>query len=224
MTEHTPSILNGRRSVLLVLFVLGALVVVTWQPLTLYQMMNWGRTLSGEPFFLLLIIIGQALLFAFALPGTLMIWAVAPFQPPIIAVPVMLTGSLLGAVGGYKMSRQLGHSWLPARTAWFVKFLQEHSGLVAQTALRVLPGCPHWALNYSAGMLNLPRGKFMLAAVIGLSVKWWVYTSTIYGATTAAYAEQAVGPNALVPLIVLAVLLIIGAVLRQYLVSRYGRG
>lgn len=206
-----------QRLIMLSLIVFSAFVVGVWQPVSLPQLLIWGEWLVNQPMALAGLILLQAVLFALALPGTLVVWLIAPFHPPIVAVPLLLTGCVAGAIGGYVVSSRLGEGWQPKRGAWLLKLLAQRSDIFTQTALRVLPGCPHWAVNYGGGILKVPLPGFVLAATVGLGIKMSVYSWVIYNTTNTTTVGDGIGLESLWPLLVLAVLLIIGSFARQRL-------
>lgn len=197
------------------------------EPVERERLLVWGETLTGHPGLLVLLILVQALLFAFGLPGSLALWLVAPFMPLLSATLVLLTGSLLGALGGWWLAGWLGEaarqrvSGHPA-----FKLLARGSDVFTQCALRVLPGFPHSVLNYGGGVLQLPLGGFLLAAAIGLSLKWTVYVAAVQALFEAGDTEGAPGWDLLWPLLALAVFLVAGRWiamrLRAYRLARKG--
>lgn len=197
-----------------------AIVLGVWQPVSIDTIMGWGHRFASEPMALAAVIIVQGLMFAFALPGSLLIWFVAPFLAPLVAVPVLLAGSLVGVAGGYVVSSRLGGDWRPRHGAWLIDIVERRSDFFTQCALRVLPGCPHWVVNYSAGVLRLPLMTVLLAAAVGLSMKWTVYASAIHGIGSAAEARGEIGMTLVLPLVVLTAFLFVGSVLRRRLIAR----
>lgn len=205
------------RRLLLALLLAAALVLALWRPVEIAQLLAWGEQVAEQPLTIVVVILSQIILLALALPGSMVMWVVAPFYPPPIAVAILLTGSVLGALGGYWVSHRLGSDWRPPGGAWLIDLLARRGDFFTQCALRVLPGCPHWAANYGAGILRLPLIPFTLAAVIGLGIKWSVYCWAIYGAVTAARTDERFDATALLPLAILAILLVVGSTLRSRL-------
>jgi uncharacterized membrane protein YdjX (TVP38/TMEM64 family) len=192
--------------------------VTAYQPVAAADAIAWGEALAASPYTIPLLILLQALLLAFALPGTLMLWVVAPFYPPLVAAAVLTTGSTLGALGAYLAARGLGRSWRPGPTAQRVlRLLQRQGDIWTQLALRVLPGFPHSVVNYGAGTLGLPLPGFLLAAAIGLGVKWVVYAYAVHALVQTGLEGESMGAVTLLPLIGLAVLLAGGRWLRARL-------
>ena len=61
----------------------------------------------------------------------------------------------------------------------------------------------------------------MLAATLGLGIKWSVYSSAIYGGLQAVAGEdEALSLSILLPLIALALLLLVGAWVRRRIEAR----
>jgi len=204
-----------QRLALLALIAFSVVVLGIWQPVSLPQLLEWGEWLANEPIALLGLVALQILLFSLALPGTLIVWLIAPFHPPLVAVPILLVGCVGGAIGAYHVSSKLGQDWRPKRGAWLITLLTDRSDFFTQTALRVLPGCPHWAVNYGSGILRLPLPTFLTAAVIGLTVKLALYCWVIYSTTNTTSVGEGIGLESLWPLLVLAVLMLIGSYARR---------
>jgi len=205
---------------LLALGSLSALILwlVLWQPVAVADALAWGESLASLPLTIPLLILIQALLLALALPGTLILWLVAPFYSPIVAAAILTAGSALGALGAYYTSRWLGQTWRPGPTGQRVIGLLSRKGdFWTQLILRVLPGFPHSVVNFGAGTLGLSLGPFLLATTIGLSVKWLIYASAVH---TLIHDGDEVGdfdPLALLPLLALALLLAGGRLVRSRL-------
>jgi len=205
---------------LLALGSLSALIIwlAFWQPVAVADALAWGENLVPLPFTIPLLILAQALLLALALPGTLILWLVAPFYSPMVAAAILTAGSTLGALGAYYTSRWLGQTWRPGPTGQrVIRLLSRKGDFWTQLILRVLPGFPHSVVNFGAGTLGLPLRPFLLASVIGLSVKWLIYASAVH---TLIHDGNDVGdfdPIALLPLLALALLLAGGRLVRSRL-------
>lgn len=197
-------------AVLLACIVVGG-VLGLWQPMELHVVLEWGRRITGHPATPVLVVAVMAILFTFAMPGSLCIWLVAPFQPPVVATAILVAGSVLGAFGAWQLARWLGGGWsMGPRSERIRNALAARSDFAMLCALRVLPGFPHSVLNYAGGMLQIALPRFLLAAALGLTVKWGVYASAIQSGIGAAEDGLWIGPGDLVPLVILAILLFVG--------------
>lgn len=208
--------LHWRVAALAVLLVLGALWAV-WRPVSATAVAAFAAGVAGHPAGIAALIGAQALLFALALPGSLVLWAVAPFHGPVPATAILVAGSVAGALGGYAVAGWLGAPWrrrLQASPAY--RLLARNGGLLAQCALRALPGFPHSVVNYGAGLLRLPLPAFTGAAIVGLALKWWVYAGAVRAAVTAGAAGELWRPDVAGPLAVAALLLGAGAAARAF--------
>lgn len=205
------------------LFAMGILALVLawlaiWQPVAVADALTWGETMASQPFTIPLLIGLQALLLSLALPGTLMLWVVAPFYPPVVSAAILTAGSTLGALGGYHAARWMGSAWRPGATGKRVLGLLRRQGDVwTQLALRVLPGFPHSVINFGAGTLSLPLAGFLLAAAVGLGVKWLAYAYAVHALMQSGLHGEQISPASLLPLLALAVLLAGGRWLRTRL-------
>ena len=224
MKQYFDDNLRPQRWRLAVLFglVLLGVALAAWQPFALAELIEWGQELTQHPAAVPLLITTQALLLALALPGTLLLWIVAPFFEPLTATLILTTGSTLGALGAYGISAWLGHAWRPdAQDGKLKRLLSQHSDLLTQLALRILPGFPHSVVNYTAGALRLNLPRFVLATMVGLGIKWAVYASAVHGLVQAGLGEDNLDASALAPLFIIAVLLLLGRYARHRL--RYQR-
>ncbi len=175
-----------------------------------------GEQIATRPVFVALVVIGMAVLFTFGLPGSFALWLIAPFHPPLIAVPLLLAGSLAGAFGAYRFARSLGSDWRPGGAGdRVVELLNKQSDFLTQCALRILPGFPHSVINFAGGVLKLKLGWFLAACAVGLSIKWGVYAWAVYDVVEMIEDGEALSAHALLPLLVLTILLLAGAWARR---------
>ncbi len=209
------------RLVCLAALVLLGLGLAVWRPLSLAEVMSFGDGLASHPAAAPLLIAIQALLLVLALPGTLTLWMVAPFFTPLPATIILTTGSTLGALGAYLLSRRLGRTSTPDSEGGRIRrLLARRSDLSTQLALRLFPGFPHSVVNYTAGALRLPVPTFLLAAVLGLSVKWAVYSTAVHGLVRAGLGHEELRWTAIAPLFVLVFLILVGRALKQRLIPQ----
>lgn len=158
------------------------------------------------------VVVLMAVTLAAGLPGSIGFWLIAPFYPPVVATIMLTLGSVAGALGGHQLAARTLSAWQPkGLTLKVMQTLQDRGDLLTQCALRVLPGFPHAVINFAAGLCRVPLSIFLLAATLGLSIKWGVYSSAIHGALEAIEEENALQFEVLLPLVALTVLLLVGA-------------
>ena len=209
-----------RRALLVLLLLALGIGMSVWQPVGVSELLQWGRDVATRPLFMALVLLTMVALFSFGLPGSLGMWVIAPFQPPLLAILLLVLASVAGALGAYRVGQQLGGTWRPGTLSHrVIGLLQQQGGLLTQTALRVLPGFPHVAINFPAGFLRLPRLTFVVAAVLGLGAKWTVYVLAIHGIVDTLESGGGIAFSALAPLVALSVLLLVGTWLKNRLTS-----
>jgi len=214
---------RGRRwrLALLALLVAAGVAFALTGPVDRAGILAWGEALAQWPWTAPLLVLAQALLFALGLPGTLVVWLIAPFYPPLVSTMLMLLGSVLGAAAAYAIAGYLGDSvYRRVEHHRTFRILSTRSDFFTQAALRVLPGFPHGIINYSAGLLRLPPGQFLLAAVLGLAVKWTVYCWSIHALFHQGLGGQGPGAGALLALVLLTLFLGVGSWITHRLKAR----
>lgn len=189
-----------------------------WYSPDLMALKRWAATMSHHPVVILSVMGAMALTLAIGLPGSIGLWLIAPFYTPLVATLMLTISSVVGAWGAYVLAAQVGDRWQPkGLTLKVMETLKDRSDLLTQCAMRVLPGFPHSVINFAAGLGRIPLGRYLLAALLGLSVKWAVYSSAIYGALEAIEEEDALQLDVMLPLLALTVLLLAGAWYRRRL-------
>lgn len=182
-----------------------------WDSPDLAELQHWAEEASHHPAVVIGVVLVMGVALTIGLPGSLGLWLIAPFYPPLAAAPMLVVGSVGGAIGAYHLSACLGDR-LPTggHIRRMMRHLERRSDFLTQCALRILPGFPHSVVNFAAGLLRLPLGTFVIAAVVGLGIKWAIYASAIYAALGAVERDEALGANVMLPLLALAMLLLIG--------------
>lgn len=204
--------------VALALLVAAGLGIAAWLPLDTRELIELGERLAGHPATLVVAAVGMALLFVFALPGSLGFWLIAPFQPWLVAVPVLVAASLAGGLGAYRLADRLGGIRPASPSGRRVRrLLARRSDFLMLCALRIFPGFPHSVINFAAGVLRLPLPRFVASTVIGLGVKFGVYAAAVQTGMQAWREGEALSPLAFWPLLAIAGLLLGGVWLRQRL-------
>ncbi|MGQ4880032.1 TVP38/TMEM64 family protein [Billgrantia sp. LNSP4103-1] len=187
-----------------------------WHSPDLAAVRHWVEETSHHPLVIIGVMAIMAITLAIGLPGSIGLWLIAPFYPPHFATPMLILGSVGGALGAYHLAARVRERWNPkGLTRKIMIMLTRRGDLLTQSALRVLPGFPHSVINYAAGLCRLPLSTFILAAVLGLGIKWAVYASAIYSGLQAVSREdEALSFDILLPLFALALLLLVGAWMR----------
>ena len=76
--------------------------------------------------------------------------------------------------------------------------------------MRVAPSFPHTAINFAAGLLGIPLGRFLASTALGLAIKGTLYVSVIHQVAGAATMAEAISWRTVAPLAALTVLLLLG--------------
>ncbi|MCE8026902.1 VTT domain-containing protein [Halomonas sp. MCCC 1A11058] len=188
-----------------------------WHSPDLTAVRHWVEQTSHHPLVVIGVMLTMAVTLAVGLPGSIGLWLIAPFYPPHIATPMLILGSVSGALGAYYLAARVGKRWNPeGLTRKIMEMLTKRGDLLTQCALRVLPGFPHSVINYAAGLCRLPLSTFVMAAALGLGIKWAVYASAIHsGLQAVSRGDDFISLDLVLPLIALALLLLIGAWMRR---------
>lgn len=187
-----------------------------WYSPDLMAVKRWAATMSHHPLVVIAVMSTMAITLAIGLPGSIGLWLIAPFYPPLVATLMLTLSSVAGAWGAYLLAARAGGRWQPkGLTLKVMETLKQRSDLLTQCALRVLPGFPHSVINFAAGLGRIPLTRYLMAAAIGLSAKWAVYSSAIYGALEAVEEKNALQFEVILPLVLLTVLLLAGGWYRR---------
>lgn len=229
--SRKPSALPGERlaglgplMLLLALLALGLIAhflgLLEWR-----QVLHWARGYARHEWLVAALILLQIVLFMFAMPGATLLWVVAALYPPVPATLILVTGASLGGLAAYLFARRLATPRLARlRSNRGFRLLREHGDFLTLCALRIMPAFPHSIINYGAGILGLPLGRFLAAAVLGLSVKTFLYSRVIHHTLGAAEPSELLWRNVVPPLVLLALLLLLARrILRRRVVNTFGR-
>lgn len=213
----------GRRwyAMMIAAMLLMAGYLFVWHSPELAAVQRWATEASQHPAVIVAVILIMAVTLTIGLSSSIGLWLIAPFYTPLAATPMLTLGSVVGSLGAYYLSSRLGERWASRGFAGRIMGKFEARGdFLTQCALRMLPGFPHTVINVAAGLLRLPLVTFVMAATLGLGVKWAVYSSAIYGALEAVENEEAISFSVLLPLIALTLMLLVGAWLRRRFEAR----
>ena len=204
---------------LVILVALGVMLTIT-------GVLDWQQTIARAQGFTehwwvaALLILLQVILYTFAMPGSFVLWLVAPLYHPVIGSLILVSGSTLGALSAYYFARRETLAWSSrVRSSHIFTLLKQRGNFLTLCALRIMPNFPHSVINYGSGMLRLPIGQFLTSSMIGFSLKSYLYCKTIHDAVIASKPSELIHLNTLGPLIILTLLV----VLAEYLRLRWGR-
>jgi len=152
-----------------------------------------------------LLILLQVILFTFALAGSFFLWIAAPLYPPAMATFILAAGGTLGGITAYLFSKNLTDEWVEKiESSQTYKLLHKQDNFFTLFALRVFPAFPHSFVNYSSGILKVKLSHFIPAAILGISIKSYIYSNVIYNASTSASFQDLLDISTYGPLIVLS--------------------
>jgi phospholipase D1/2 len=169
----------------------------------------------------------SAVLVAFCLstllfvPVNIMIAATGALFGPLLGLVYALAGSLLAAGLSFAIGRGLGRDWVrrlaSRRVNALNKRLSKH-GLLAMTALRLLPVAPFTVVNLVAGASAIRTRDYLLGTLFGMAPG--AVVMTVFGDRLGAWLRQPNLANLVVVVSVAAVVLMLTWALRRW--SRRG--
>lgn len=182
------------------------------------KMLGVARQYSDEWWLVVVLILLQALLFTFALAGSFFLWIAAPLYPPPVATFILAAGGTLGGISAYLFSRRLTDDWIvKIENSHAYRLLHKQDNFFTLFAMRVFPAFPHSLVNYSSGILKVKLSHFIAAAILGISIKSYIYSNVIYNATSSASFEELLNISTYGPLILLSVISITGVIIKNRL-------
>jgi uncharacterized membrane protein YdjX (TVP38/TMEM64 family) len=183
------------------------------------KILAMAREYSQHWWLVVILILLQGLLFTFALAGSLFLWVAAPLYSPVMATFILAAGGTLGGLGAYFFSEFLVEDWTQKiEKSHTYRILHKQDNFFTLFAMRVFPAFPHSLVNYSSGVLKVNLVHFVLAAVLGISIKSYIYARVIHDATTLTPREL-LNVATLAPLIVLSAISL-AAVFIKYRLNR----
>ncbi len=165
-----------------------------------------------------ILILAQALPFAFALPGSLMFLVIGVLYDPLPATAMIAAGGVMGSLAAYYFSGKLSASWVEqVRRQKVYKVLRSNTNFLMLCAMRTLPGFPHSVINYGSGLLRIPLKRFVSSAILGYLVKGMLYASILHNVVDPDEAGELFSLEVMWPLLVLAGLFAMGFFLQKTL-------
>jgi len=170
------------------------------------RLLEIARGYTQHWWLILILILAQTILFTFALAGSLFLWIVAPLYPPPVAAFILAAGGTLGGLGAYFFSEYLTADWKQRiENSRSYKLLHAQDNFFTLFAMRVFPAFPHSLVNYSAGILEARLSHFIVAAILGISIKSYIYARVIYNAASTLSVDVLLDVWILGPLVLLSV-------------------
>ncbi len=164
-----------------------------------------AREYTQHWWLIVVLILMQAVLFTFALAGSLFLWIAAPLYTPPVATLILATGGTLGGIGAYLFSTYLTEEWRQKiENSHSYRILQAQDNFFTLFAMRVFPGFPHAIVNYSSGILKARLSHFIVAAILGISIKSYLYANVIYAASGSLSLELLLDFGIFAPLVALS--------------------
>ena len=175
------------------------------------QWLDLARDYAQHWWLVLILILVQAILFSFALAGSLFLWIAAPLYPPPMATFILASGATLGGLGAYYFSRFVTADWKKRiESSRSYRLLHARENFFTLFAMRVFPGFPHSVVNFSSGILNARLDHFIAAAILGISIKSYIYARVIYSAGSEFSLDVLLDVSIVGPLVLLSGLGLIG--------------
>lgn len=184
------------------------------------KILGIARGYTDQWWLIVVLILLQAVLFTFALAGSLFLWVAAPLYPPVMATFILAAGGTLGGIGAYWFSKSLTDEWVKRiENSHAYKLLHKQDNFFVLFALRIFPAFPHSLVNYSSGILKVKLSHFIAAAFLGIGIKSYVYADVIYSATTSASLDELMNISTYGPLILLSALTLVGVFIKYKMSS-----
>ena len=207
-----------KKLIIVALLIVAGILLEVAGLLDAEKMLIIAREYVDRWWLVLILILLQMILFTFALAGAFFLWIVAPLYPPAMSTFILTAGGTLGGVTAYFFSKRLTNEWIEkiekSRT---YKLLHKQDNFFALFALRVFPAFPHSLVNYSSGILNVKLSHFIPAAILGISIKSYIYSNVIYNTATSSSFEDLLDISTYGPLILLSTIVLIGVFIKYKL-------
>ena len=87
-------------------------------------------------------------------------------------------------------------------------------------AMRVFPAFPHSLVNYSSGILKVKISHFVAAAILGISIKSYIYANVIYSASSSLSLDMLLDISVVGPLLGLSMLSALGVYINYRITTK----
>ena len=210
-----------KKLVIVVLLITAGILLEVDGLLDAEMMLNIAREYTDHWWLALVLILLQIIAYTFAQAGSFFLWIVAPLYLPVMATFILAVGGTLGGITAYLFSKRLTGEWIERiENSHVYKLLHKQDNFFTLFALRIFPGFPHSFVNYSSGILNVKLSHFIPAAILGLCIKFYIYSNVIYNATTSITVEGLLDISTYGPLILLSIITLIGVFIKYKLASK----
>jgi uncharacterized membrane protein YdjX (TVP38/TMEM64 family) len=217
--RKTLSRLYWRKPLIVLLLLAAGFLLHVSGLLDARETLAWARGYAGTWSLIAVLVLLQVFMYTFALPGSFVMWIVAPLYSPVDAAIILAVGGTVGALGAYYFSERVGESWIrKVQNSRTYRLLHDHFFTIF--AMRILPGFPHSVINYSSGLLECSVGHFVSATFLGMAIKYYLYASVLHGAATAGSPEDLFVLPVYGPLIGLSAAALAAVLLRHRLATR----
>jgi uncharacterized membrane protein YdjX (TVP38/TMEM64 family) len=184
------------------------------------QLLVVSREYAQHWWLIVVLILAQAILFTFALAGSIFLWVAAPLYSPPLATFILAAGGTLGGLGAYYFAEYVSLDWkAKIQNSRSYKLLHAQDNFFSLFAMRVFPGFPHSLVNYSSGILYVKLSHFIGAAILGISVKSYIYARVIYSASSSPSLDMLFNISVIGPLILLSTISALGVFI-NYRITR----
>ena len=174
------------------------------------------RDLGANPWTPVLIILAMTGAWAYSLPASVFFFITPLLFPPLAATAVICAGSAGGTTLGYLAARYVGGPWVERfKEHRVARFIERHATFPSLFAVRIMPGSWHGPLNYSAGLMKIPFFKFLIATLVAISIKGYLYSVAISNSVGASSIMDALNWQTVTALVILSFLGIAGHLLRK---------
>ena len=207
--------------IIIVLLITLGLVLEIAGLLDVRQLLAIAREYTQHWWLIPILILAQVILFTFALAGSIFLWIVAPLYPPAMAAFILAAGGTLGGLGAYLFSNYLTEEWkTKIENSRSYKLLRAQDNFLSLFAMRVFPAFPHSLVNYSSGILNVKLSHFVLAAVLGIGIKSYIYARVIYHASSSLSLDMLLDISVFGPLVVLSLVSALGVYINYRITTK----
>jgi len=212
---------HAKKLVIVALLITLGLVLEIAGLLDARQLLTVARQFAQHWWLVPVLIMAQAVLFTFALAGSIFLWIVAPLYAPATAAFILTAGGTLGGLGAYLFSKYLTDEWTTRiQNSRSYKVMHAQDNFLSLFAMRVFPAFPHSLVNYSSGILKVKISHFVAAAILGISIKSYIYARVIYSASSSLSLDMLLDVSVFGPLVLLSVLSALGVYINYRISNR----